>query len=144
LAQHFVSMDRLSQAPPEAIQAIPALGETISASVIAFFGNKQNLKVLEKLKDFGLNMRTEKSAENHPGGSLEGKTFVLTGTLEGFTRGAAEKEILERGGRVSSQVSQKTHAVIAGSKAGSKLQEAQKLGVQILSEADFKKILKKG
>ena len=143
LATHFETMDRLAGATREKIEGIHTLGESIAQSVTAFFGDKENLKVLEKLKAFGLNMRTQKKeGAAGAGGILAGKGFVLTGTLESYSREAAEKEILERGGHVSSGVSKKTHAVVAGSDPGSKLEKARKLGIRILSEAEFKKILR--
>ncbi len=143
LASHFESMDRLIRTSREDIEKIHTLGEVIAESTTAFFGDKENLKVLEKLKTFGLNMRTQKKeGAARPRGALAGKGFVLTGTLENYSRDAAEREILERGGQVSSSVSKNTHAVVAGSDPGSKLEKARKLGVRILSEEEFKKILR--
>lgn len=142
LAAHFETMDRLIRASREDIERIHTLGEAIAESATIFFGDKENLKVLEKLKAFGLNMRTQKKEGSiRPSGVLAGKSFVLTGTLESFSRDAAEKEILERGGHVSSSVSKNTHAVVAGIDPGSKLEKARKLGVRILTEEEFKNIL---
>ena len=139
LAQEFGTMEKLVDASKEDLERIDAVGEVISDSVLAFFKNKENLKILEKLKKLGVNMQEPKG----PGasGPLSGKTFVLTGALKDFSRDEAGRRIEERGGHVASSVSKKTEAVIAGEAPGSKLQEAQKLEVKILSEAEFKKLL---
>lgn len=142
LADHFGSLLRLQKGSPEDIRSIPGLGEVISESVTAFFADKKNLKVLEKLVKFGFNMRTEKKAQP-VSAAWAGKAFVMTGALRDFTREEAERQILSRGGKVSSSVSPKTHAVVAGSDPGSKLEAAKKFGVQTWSENKFKKMLKK-
>ena len=104
-----------------------------------FFHNKENRGLLEKLERLGLNMKEPKRAG--VSAALAGKTFVLTGTLKGFTREEAGRMILDRGGRVASSVSKKTNALIAGEAAGSKLEEAGRLGVSVLNETEFKKLL---
>ena len=143
LADHFGSMEKLGRATADEIQGLAGLGEAIARSVTAFFADKENLKVLEKMAAFGLNMRAEKSRPSAAESILTGKTFVLTGTLAGMAREEAEKQIVDLGGRVSSSVSQKTFAVVVGADPGSKLEHAKKLGIQTLSEKDFRKILKK-
>ena len=143
LGLHFGSMRKLAHASAEKILSLPGLGEVISKSVTAFFADGVNREVLEKLATFGLNMHAEKAGPSGSSALLAGKTFVLTGTLAGLGRDEAEKEILERGGRVSSSVSKKTYAVVVGADAGSKLEAAKKFGIQTLSEEEFKRMLKK-
>jgi DNA ligase (NAD+) len=110
----------------------------MSGSVADFFKSAHNRRVIERLGAAGVVM-----TQARPAGSqkLAGRTYVLTGTLKDFTRDAAEAKILALGGRVSSSVSKKTEAVIAGEAPGSKLKDAEKLGVTILSEAEFKKLI---
>jgi DNA ligase (NAD+) len=134
LAQTYGSMDTLSKAPYEDLEAIDEIGPRIAESIREFFGEKHNQKELCKLKQHKLVMTEEKKAG---GGSLAGKQFVLTGTLENMTRDEAKKKIIEAGGRVTSSVSAKTDYVLAGTDPGSKLTKAQKLGIAILSEKEF-------
>ncbi len=138
LAQTYGSMDALAKAPYEDLEAIDEIGPRIAESIREFFGEKHNKKELCKLKQHKLVMTEEKKAG---GGSLEGKQFVLTGTLENMTRDEAKRKIIEAGGRVTSSVSAKTDYVLAGTDPGSKLTKAQKLGIAILSEKEFQKLL---
>jgi len=138
LAEHFRSMNKLRAAGRDEIDSIPTIGETIAESLEDFFKTTANLRILEKLEASGVVMREETKRVSS---ALEGKTFVLTGTLEGFTRERAAALIQERGGKVASSVSKKTEAVVAGEAAGSKLDEARRLGVKVLDEAAFKKLL---
>jgi DNA ligase (NAD+) len=131
-------MEKLQKAAPEDIDAIPTVGEAIAESLEDFFGTPANVRVIEKLARHGVVMKEE---VRRVSSALEGKTFVLTGTLEGFTRDEAAALIRERGGRVASSVSAKTEAVVAGEAPGSKLDAAKKLGVKVLDEAAFKKLL---
>jgi len=138
LAQTYGSMDALAKAPYEDLEAIDEIGPRIAESICEFFGEKHNKKELCKLKQHQLVMTEEKKAG---GGSLEGKQFVLTGTLENMTRDEAKRKIIEAGGRVTSSVSAKTDYVLAGTDPGSKLTKAQKLGVAILNENEFQKLI---
>jgi DNA ligase (NAD+) len=138
LAGHFRSLDRLRTAGREEIDSIPTVGEVIAESLEDFFKTSANLRILEKLEAAGVVTREEVTRVSS---ALEGKTFVLTGTLEEFTRDRAAALILERGGRVASSVSKKTEAVVTGESPGSKLEDARRLGVKILDEAAFKKLL---
>lgn len=141
LAQTFGDIWKLAQAPVEEISSIHAIGDVIAQSVIDFFNQPENVKILKRLEAFGVNMReTEKKTS---GLGLTGQTFVLTGTLTGFTRDEATRLLQDKGAKVSSSVSAKTFAVIAGENPGSKLDEARRLGVQVLSEKDFKELLTK-
>jgi DNA ligase (NAD+) len=138
LAQTYGSMDALAKAPYEDLEAIDEIGPRIAESIREFFGEKHNKKELCKLKQHKLVMTEEKKAG---GGSLEGKQFVLTGTLESMTRDEAKRKIIEAGGRVTSSVSAKTDYILAGTDPGSKLTKAQKLGIAILSGKEFQKLL---
>ncbi|MDH5763608.1 MAG: NAD-dependent DNA ligase LigA, partial [Nitrospinota bacterium] len=138
LAQTYGSMDALAHAPYEDLEAIDEIGPKIAESIREFFGEKHNQKELCKLKQHGLVMTQEKKAG---GGNLEGKQFVLTGTLENMTRDEAKRKIVEAGGRVTSSVSAKTDYVVAGADPGSKLTKAQKLGIAILTEQEFQRLI---
>ena len=138
LAQTYGSMDALAKAPYEDLETIDEIGPRIAESIREFFGEKHNQKELCKLKQHKLVMIEEKKAG---GGNLEGKQFVLTGTLENMTRDEAKRKIIEAGGRVTSSVSAKTDYVLAGTDPGSKLTKAQKLGIAILSEKEFQQLI---
>ncbi len=138
LAQTYGSMDALAKASYEDLEAIDEIGPRIAESIREFFGEKHNQKELCKLKQHKLVMTEEKKAG---GGSLAGKQFVLTGTLENMTRDEAKRKIIEAGGRVTSSVSAKTDYVLAGTDPGSKLTKAQKLEVKVLTEAEFQELI---
>ncbi|OIO38356.1 MAG: hypothetical protein AUJ72_02715 [Candidatus Omnitrophica bacterium CG1_02_46_14] len=139
LAVRFKLMEHLTAATQEELEDIDTIGSVMAKSIEAFFKKKQNIKLIEDLGTLGVNMREpEKAGAIH---ALEGKIFVLTGTLIDFSRESAGQKIIDRGGRVSSGVSKKTTAVIVGSEPGSKLSEAQKLGVPTMNEEEFKKLL---
>ncbi len=140
LAQTYGTMNGLASAKYEDLEAIDEIGPRIAESIREFFGEKHNKKELCKLKQHGLVMTEGKKAG---GGNLSGKQFVLTGALESMTRDQAKKKIVEAGGRVTSSVSAKTDYVVAGTDPGSKLTQAQKLGIPILTEKEFQKLLKK-
>lgn len=122
--------------------AIPEIGPKIAAAIVDFFAGKENRQVLEKLVQAGVNTR-DAGAETDGGGPLSGKVFVLTGTLESFSRQEAREEVEKRGGKVSSSVSRNTDYVVAGEKPGSKYEKAVALGVKVLTEEEFKGILAK-
>ena len=140
LAQKFDTMDNLRNATYEQLVVIPDIGEIIAKSVINYFSDNHNSGIVDELKDLGLNMNYlgPKVKENE---NFVGKTFVLTGTLESMTREEAEEIIENFGGKVSSSVSKKTSAVIVGSNPGSKATKAQELGILVLTEEDFKKMV---
>jgi DNA ligase (NAD+) len=139
LAGRFGTMKNLAGATREEIESIAAVGNVISESVAEFFSRKTNVRVLEKLKKLGVRM--DETKKDRRSSHLTGKTFVLTGTLKDFSRDEAAARIDDLGGKVSSSVSRKTSAVVAGQEPGSKLEEAKKLNVKILTEEEFKKIL---
>ncbi len=138
LAQTYGTMNALATASYEDLEAIDEIGPRIAESIREFFGEKHNKKELCKLKQHGLVMTEGKKTG---GGNLSGKQFVLTGALESMTRDQAKKKIIEAGGRVTSSVSAKTDYIIAGSSAGLKLDMAKKLGVRIMDEEGFKKLM---
>ena len=138
LIQHFGGLSELSKATEEDLQAVPDIGEITARHVREFFDDADNLKILYELKEAGLTMDAEKKIIES---TIAGKSFVLTGKLDKFTRDEASKLIIERGGLVKGSVSKNTDYVIAGEKAGSKLSKATELGITILSEEDFEKLL---
>ena len=141
LIEHFLSLDALSKATLEEIGSVDGIGPQIAESVVSFFS--QNQPLLGKLREAGLHCftvaadtpRTAVSAVTDS--FFSGKTFVVTGSLEGMTRTAASKEIKARGGKVTSSVTSKTDYLIAGEGAGSKYAKAVELDIPILTEADF-------
>lgn len=139
LAERFDSMDNLMQASKDELMEIPEIGPAIAESVTTFFTQEQNQKLIRKLQQAGVNMRSARiDKSDRP---LEGKTFVLTGTLQGYTRKEAKEKIESLGGKVSSSVSKKTDYVVAGANPGSKYEKAQKLGVTILDEEEFNSLV---
>ncbi len=139
LAQQFGSMKALGRAKREDIEGVGGLGEVISESVADFFSSRPNTRILEKLEKAGVRMTEPKRAGVSD--ELAGKQYVLTGILEGFSREEASRLIVERGGKVSSSVSKKTTAVVAGLEPGSKLDAAKKLGVKVMDEREFKELI---
>ncbi len=139
LANHFGSLDRLMSASKEELTNIFEIGNTVATAIFNWFAVKSNIAMLERLRKAGLNFEQNNSSTVEK--IFLGKQFVLTGKLENYTRDQAQKLIEERGGRVNSSVSKKTDYVVAGSDAGSKLDRAQELGITILDEAAFAKLL---
>lgn len=139
LAEEFHSLDALAQAKLEQLQAIPAIGPTIAASVVEFFKDPHTRPVLEKLRKAGVRFSQEQKRDSGP---FSGKTFVLTGTLSKWTRPQASEKIEALGGRVSDIVGRKVNYLVAGENPGSKLEKAKKLGIQILTEHEFTKLIK--
>lgn len=140
LARQFGSMDNLAAATEEELVAIHEVGPTVAVSVFEWFRNPLHLDLIERLRAAGVKMDAEGGPVRHDE-RFSGKTFVLTGTLENYTRDQASKLIEDRGGRVSSSVSKKTDYVVAGSDAGSKLTKAESLGVAVLDELAFRSLL---
>jgi len=138
LAENFETLDNLEKASGNEINEIENVGPAVSRSVFDFFHDKQNLSFIEKLKTSGVVV--ERSIKKK-GGKFQGMTFVLTGTLAKMSREIAKEKILAHGGKVSGSVSLNTSYVVAGEDPGSKLINAQKLGVKVLSEQDFLKKL---
>lgn len=143
LAQEFGSIQALATAPVEKIAEIPGIGPKIAESVHEFFSIPENVAVIERLRQAGVVLEEEKP-ENELPQTLAGLTFVLTGTLEHFTRDEAGAQLKAMGAKVSGSVSKKTSFVVAGEAAGSKLTKAESLGVPVLDEAALQKILETG
>ena len=143
LAQEFGSIQALATAPVEKIAEIPGIGPKIAESVHEFFSIPENVAVIERLRQAGVVLEEEKS-ENELPQTLAGLTFVLTGTLEHFTRDEAGAQLRAMGAKVSGSVSKKTSFVVAGEAAGSKLTKAESLGVPVLDEAALQQILETG
>lgn len=141
LIERFLSLDTLGRATLEEIESVSGIGPQIAESVFNFFGHNQSL--LDKLRAAGLHCFTVDAESNRTeaniatDGFFHGKTFVVTGSLEGMTRGEASNEIKSRGGRVTSSVTSKTDYLIAGEGAGSKYTKAVELEIPILTAADF-------
>jgi DNA ligase (NAD+) len=141
LAQHFHSIDTLMKSSQEDIDAIEGIGETTAQSIINFFSNPANQQVLDKLKKAGVPFTEQSAVSGESGGKFEGKNFVFTGALEKYSRDEAGDRVRQHGGKVSGSVSQSTDYVVAGADPGSKYQKAKKLGIKILSEAEFIRML---
>ncbi len=143
LAQEFGSIQALATAPVEKIAEIPGIGPKIAESVHEFFSIPENVAVIERLRQAGVMLEEEKP-ENELPQTLAGLTFVLTGTLEHFTRDEAGAQLKAMGAKVSGSVSKKTSFVVAGEAAGSKLTKAESLGVPVLDETALQQILETG
>ncbi len=140
LARSFRNIENLAAATVEELDAIHEIGLAVAVSVHNFFRNPKNQETIERLKAAGVKTEIDGDSNAATNENFAGKTFVLTGKLEQFTRDEAAKIIEDLGGRVSSSVSKKTDYVVAGSDAGSKLTKAESLGVKVLSEDNFKEM----
>jgi len=140
LARHFGKLDALMAADAERLQQVPEVGPVVAASIAHFFAEPHNIAVIEALRGAGVHWDEANTAAVRAA-ALAGKTFVLTGTLPTLTREAAKEMIESRGGKVSAAVSKKTHYVVAGAEAGSKLAKARELGLAILDETQFREMI---
>ena len=138
LAQHFGSLERLKSATVEELTAIPDVGDIVATSIVEFFSFPENLEMIRRLLDAGVTPQHESDALSD---ALAGKTVVVTGTLPTLSRDEAEALIARHGGRAASSVSKKTSFVLAGEKAGSKLTKAESLGIPVIDEAAFLRML---
>lgn len=139
LVGEFPSFEALKNATFEQLCNVEGIGDIIAKSIYEFFRNEENLKLIDELIELGINPKAEERTKTN---KLEGKTFVLTGTLSTMTRDEAGDLIKSHGGKTSSSVSKKTSYVVAGENPGSKLDKAQNLGVIILTENDFLEMIK--
>ncbi|MFA5839465.1 MAG: NAD-dependent DNA ligase LigA [Candidatus Margulisiibacteriota bacterium] len=139
LAQNYDSIDELVKAKVEELATISGVGPKVAEAVVEFFRQKDNQQIIDKLKAQNINFKTIETKGNQ---IFKGKTFVFTGTLEKYSRPAAEDLVRKLGGHPSSSVSKQTDYVVAGSEPGSKYDKAQKLGVKIISEIEFEKLTK--
>ena len=138
ISERFLNIDNILLASAEDFALIEGIGDILAQSAFEFFSLRETREMIEKLKNLGLNMQSLKKTVDM---RFEGKTFVLTGTLPTYTRGAAAEIIESFGGKVSSSVSKKTDYVLAGEEAGSKLDKASALGVKVIDEAEFKTMI---
>jgi DNA ligase (NAD+) len=141
IAEHFGSMDALLDATEEDLSNVDEVGPVIAQSVYQFFSSQQGKAVVQKLKAAGLDMTSPLRVAKPSGGVLAGKTVVVTGVLSKYTREEIESLIEQHGGKAGGSVSKKTAFVVAGEKAGSKLAKAEQLGVQVIDEGQFERLL---
>ena len=139
LAKEFVSMDRLVQAKFEDLDKIPEIGQIMTGSIVDYFNLSRTKKLIKELKKFGLNMRQE--VAKFKANKLTGKTVVFTGQLAGFSRSKAETLVRQSGGLATSSVSSKTDFLVAGESTGSKFNKAKELGVKIINEKEFSRLI---
>lgn len=135
LARYFKDMDKLIVATYEELRMIDDVGEITADTIYEFFRQEQTIDLINKLKQANVNMKAE--IQENENGKFAGKTFVLTGSLEHYSREEASEIIEKMGGKTSSSVSKKTDYVLAGEDAGSKMKKAQELGITIISEEEF-------
>ena len=142
LAKHYKNIDALRQARLIDLVLVDEIGDRIAQSVIEFFENQENRIIIDQLKSFGLQFETIEIINPNATNKLEGKTFVVSGVFEQFSRDDLKKAIEDNGGKVGSSISAKTDFVVAGANMGpAKLEKANKLGVKIISENDFMKMI---
>ena len=141
LADHFGSIDAIRAAGPEQLAEVEGVGPVMALQIAESLADENTWALVEKLREKGLRMEQDPSERRATGGPLEGRTLVLTGTLEGLTREEATALVRAAGGKVTSSVSKKTDYVIAGESPGSKLAKAEKLGVEVLDEAGLRELL---
>nr|MBP7832046.1 NAD-dependent DNA ligase LigA [Candidatus Paceibacterota bacterium] len=139
LAKHFGTLEKFEKAAARDLENIENIGPLVAESIVAWFSEKHNRDYVKKLLENGV---VPKKFVAPKGGKFEGKIFVLTGTLPTLSRDDTKKMILAQGGKVAGSVSKNTNYVVAGESAGSKLADAEKLGVVVLDENDFLKMLK--
>ncbi len=139
MVQHLGGIDALMQADVESLLQIHEIGPEVAGSVVRFFGEEENRATIKRLQEAGVSFR---AAARQAGSSLDGTSFVFTGTLQEYTRHEASRLVEERGGKVHSSISEKTTYLVAGADPGSKLNKARSLGVQILNEEQFKELVR--
>lgn len=140
LSREFGSLSRIMEADEVRFQQVKEIGPEISSSLVSYFGERHNRQVIQELLEAGFNIATA-SNPSIDGAMLAGKTFVFTGGLKGLTRDEAKELVEARGGQVASSVSGKTSYVVAGEDPGSKLEQAKKLGVHVLGEEEFRRLI---
>jgi DNA ligase (NAD+) len=141
LAYHFGSIEKLAAATQEEIQAVEGVGPVVAEAVAEWFADEENARLVAELAELGLRLELT-GEEGAAEGRLSGNTYVITGTLEQFSRAQAQTALEERGAKVTDSVSAKTTAVIAGENPGSKLEKARRAGVEILDERGLEELLR--
>jgi DNA ligase (NAD+) len=139
LAEHFSSLEELAEAKEEELEEVPEVGPKVAASIVEFFSEPANRQIIKKLRKAGVHPTAEKRVVKSQ--KLAGKSFVFTGGLANRSREEAGELVVQNGGKVSGSVSKKTDYVVVGTDPGSKYDKAKELGVTILSEAEFEKLL---
>jgi DNA ligase (NAD+) len=139
LAQHFGSLDAVMDADDETLQEVSGIGPNVAAEIHGFFQQKHNREVIKALRQAGV--EPQRIVVNHKAQPLAGKTFVLTGTLAGMSRDEAKEELIALGAKVAGSVSVKTDYVVVGEDPGSKADKARELGVTMLGEKEFRKLI---
>ncbi|HBA83054.1 MAG TPA: DNA ligase (NAD(+)) LigA [Verrucomicrobia bacterium] len=143
LANHFQSLEKIAACEAADLERVSDIGPVVALSIAEFFGNPRNQTVIEKLRQAGVRFdHVEAASAGSATGPFAGKTVVITGTLENFSRDEAGEQLRKLGAHVADSVSKKTTYLIAGESPGSKLDKANKLGVKVLSEAEFLELLK--
>ncbi len=137
LSKQYKTLDNLKNATYEELVAIPDVGPIIANNIVAYFKEEKNIQIIEKLKNFGINMTYINTSNIEEDEHFLNKTFVLTGTLTNITRNDASKIIEEKGGKVTNSVTKKTNVVIVGENPGSKYTKATELGIEIWEEDEF-------
>jgi DNA ligase (NAD+) len=145
IARHLRSMDAVINASVDALQNVPEIGPVVAASIRLFADEPRNRELVDRLAAAGVRMTTTlpEPAVESDGGPLTGKTVVLTGTLSSMTREQAQERLEQLGAKVAGSVSKKTAFLVAGEDAGSKLEKARQLGVEVLTEEEFLKLIMK-
>ncbi|HVM32484.1 MAG TPA: NAD-dependent DNA ligase LigA, partial [bacterium] len=143
LAARHKDLWALGGASEESLTGVDGIGPVVAHSIVSFFAHAANVKILKKLEKYGVNVRRLKEEEPSGEQPLEGQTFVFTGELAGYSRKEAEDKVKKLGAKASGSVSKLTTYVVAGESAGSKLKKAKELGVEVLTEADFEKLMKR-
>ena len=141
LADHFGGIDEIAKAPVEELEEVEEVGPRIAVAIQEFFAEPRNRTLIEDLRQSGLQFSQAKRAASKKAGKLDGRTFVLTGTLPNWTRDEAAERIEAAGGKVTGSVSKKTDYVVAGESAGSKLEKARKLDVAVIGEKELIELL---
>jgi NAD-dependent DNA ligase (contains BRCT domain type II) len=139
LAMEIAGIEDLFSMPAAKLEAIPSIGPLVADSIRMYFDREENRILINRLRDLGVNCSG--MPRTRAAGAVYGKTFVLTGSLSGFTREEAQEAIEAKGGKVSSSVSKKTNYVVAGDAPGSKFDKARALGVAVITEDEFIKLL---
>lgn len=141
LAEHFGDIDTLLAADEATLQEVEGIGPEVSASLREWLTSATGQRTIAELRAVGVNMRQPRTRKRAVGSPLAGKTVVVTGTLSKYSRSAAEALIKEHGGKATGSVSKKTDYVVAGESPGSKLDKARELGIRVLTEAEFERLL---
>jgi DNA ligase (NAD+) len=141
LADQFGSVRRIREADREELEHTPEIGPEIARSVVSFFEQEENRKVLERMEEAGMTVRGKKRTEGRA--ALSGKTFVFTGQMKNFTRKEAQERVESLGGRATSSVSGETDYLVVGSEPGSKLEKAGELNVEVIDEETFTQMIER-